>query len=120
MVRALFDQLTLVQDQNDIGMADGREAVRYHEGGAPDHKMLQRIKDDGLRFGVNRGGWLIQDENRSVLEKGARHGDALALPAGELRAALTEQSLILMGQSHDEIVRVSRLGRLNNVVHARL
>ena len=81
MVRALSDQLTLVQDQNDIGMADGREAVRYHEGGAPDHQIFQRVKDDGLRFRVNRGGRLIQDENRCVFEKGARDGDALALTA---------------------------------------
>ena len=47
---------------------------------------------------VDRRRRLVEDQDRRVLEERARDGDALALAAGELRAALAELGLVALRQ----------------------
>ena len=43
---------------------------------------------------VDAGERLVEDQDRGVLEEGARDGDALALAAGEARAALADERVV--------------------------
>ena len=72
-VRALFDDTPFVQHHNAIGVLDRGQAVRDHDGRAPAHQLLERRLDQPLGLGVERGGGLVEDQDRRILEK--RTGD---------------------------------------------
>ena len=50
--------------------------------------------DRGLDLAVERGGGLVEHQDRRVLEDHARDRDALALAAGELDAALADLGVV--------------------------
>ena len=61
-----------------------------------------------LGLGVERGGGLVEDQDRRVLQHRARDREPLALPGRELRAALAEQRVVALGQRGDELVGARR------------
>ena len=50
--------------------------------------------DRGLDLAVERGGGLVEHQDRRVLQDHAGDGDALALAAGELDAALADMGVV--------------------------
>ena len=67
--------------------------------------------DKSLRFGIERRRGFVENENGRVDEKGARDRDALALSAGETRAALAEYGVVTLRQLGDEPVGIGGPGR---------
>ena len=57
-----------------------------------------------LGLGVERGGGLVEDQDRSVLQHRAGDGEALALAGRELRAALAQQRVEAVLLALDELV----------------
>ena len=57
-----------------------------------------------------RGGRLVEQDDRRVLEKGAGDGDALALSAGQLHAVLAAGRIVAPLEARDEVMRIGRLG----------
>src|SRR5262249_52087343 len=53
---------------------------RYH--GAAVHQLLQSLADGALGLAVERGGRLIEQQQRRIFQDRARNCDALALAAG--------------------------------------
>ena len=56
--------------------------------------MGKTLLDRGLDLGIERRGRLVEHEDRRVLQKHARDGDALALSAREFDAALADQGVV--------------------------
>mmetsp|Transcript_2387 Transcript_2387/g.6020 ORF Transcript_2387/g.6020 Transcript_2387/m.6020 type:complete len:301 (-) Transcript_2387:1246-2148(-) len=101
-------------DHDLVGRLYGGQAVRDDQHGAPRHQPRQRALHRGLRHAVQRGGGLIQNDDRAVLEQRARNGDALALAARQQSAALAHNGVVAVRQLRDKLVRVGRLrGRLD-------
>ena len=69
VVRAPFDDLTLIEDQNGADIAKGREPMRDEERRAPLDQSLERVENDGLRPRVDRGRRLVEDEDRCVIQE---------------------------------------------------
>src|SRR5208337_901463 len=84
---AALDDAAACEYEDAVGVADGREPVRDHEGGAALHHLGKRRLH--ARFGerIERAGRLVQDENRGILKERAGDREALALAAGEQPAA---------------------------------
>ena len=74
------------------------------EGGAALHQVAEAGLDHGLGFGVQGAGGLVEDEDARVGKDGAGDGEALALAAGELDAALADDSVVLLGEAFGEFV----------------
>src|SRR5205807_6623500 len=74
-----------------------------------------RLLDVTLRLRIERGGRLVEQDDRRILDQGARYGDALALAARQLQAALADLSVVAVGKSRDEIVRMSGFGRRHDL-----
>ena len=53
-MRTLLDDAPVVEDNNLVGIADGREPVGYDEGGAAFHNGVHTLLHKLLRAGVNR------------------------------------------------------------------
>ena len=82
VVLAVLDDLAALDHQNGVGVHDGVQAVGDHDGGAVLAEMLDRLLHALFGFGIQRGGRLIEQDDRRVLDQRARHRDALALAAG--------------------------------------
>jgi len=85
-VRPRCQDAAILQHHDLVRVLDGREAVGDDECGAVVHQGVQRALNLAFGVGVQRGRGLVQDEDAGVLEKGARDGNALTLPAGEPRS----------------------------------
>ncbi len=79
------------EHRDAVRVLNGREAVGDDDAGAALHQALQRLLHQALALAVERGGGLIEQQDARVFEDRAGDGDALALPAAELDAALADQ-----------------------------
>src|SRR5882762_11055896 len=86
------------QHDDEVGVLHRREAVRDDEHGAVRHEALDRLLHEPFRFGVERAGRFVENEDRRIAEQRARDGDALALAAAEPRAAFAEHRVVGLGQ----------------------
>ena len=100
MVAGLHDA-PLHEHHDAIGALDGRQAMGDHDGGAPAHQRLERSLHRALALGVERRGRLVEQQDGRVLEDGARDGQALALPAGELGAVLADLRVQPLGVARE-------------------
>ena len=78
-VRAALDDLTVPQYQDLIRLANGAQTMGDDEAGAVGHEAFQRLLDQLFRRRVHAGGRFIQNQDRRVLQQGARDADALLL-----------------------------------------
>src|SRR5690242_10580473 len=83
-VRAAFDDLPFVHDDDAIRMFDGGQAMRNHERGAIALEIVDCILNASLGFGIERRHGFVEHQHRRVLEQRASDGHALPLPAGKL------------------------------------
>ncbi len=81
---------------------------------------MDRILNEHLGLRVHRRGGLIEDQQPRVVENGARDRDPLSLPARQPHAALSHLRVVGIRQLHDEIVRVGRLCRRDDLSLRRL
>src|SRR5579871_213142 len=107
LVGAAFDDLSLFDDEDLLGATDSGETVGYDEGCAALHEVAQAVLNHGFGLGVEGAGGLVEDEDAWVGQNGAGDGDALALSAGELDAALAYDGLVLLGEALGKLVYTS-------------
>lgn len=87
-MRAALDDLAVLQDQDLVGGADRREAVRDDQGRAARQCVRQCFADRGLGLGVQVRGRLVEDDDLGLREQQPRDGQPLALTAGKPVPAL--------------------------------
>ena len=74
----------IFQGINDVGINDLRDAVRNDDEGAVFLDGVDAVLDLLRRDGIQRCGWLVQEDDRRILEEHAGNGDALLLTARKL------------------------------------
>ena len=114
---ALLADHAVPDDQDAVGVADGREAMGDNQGGAPLGQLVKGPLDLGLRHAVQGGGGLVQNQHRRVLEENPGDGNALFLPAGEEGPPLAHVGLEAVGHGHDIVIDLRPLGRGDHLVH---
>ena len=80
-MRAFLDDSAVVHDDDAVGGADGREAVRDDDGGAVVHQPVERVLDQPLAFRVERGRRFVEQKQGRVAQQRPGDGDAMALAA---------------------------------------
>ena len=97
-MRALLDDPAVLEHDDQVGAADGREPVRDDERGAAGEQARERLLDHGLAGDVDARGRLVEDQQARVGEQRAGERDQLALADRERRAALGDRCLVAVGQ----------------------
>src|SRR5215216_3195563 len=82
LVRAALDDAPLVEDADEVRVADGRDAVRDDERGALAHHAAQAAQNLLLRVGVHGRERVVENEDARLTHDRARNRRALLLPAG--------------------------------------
>ncbi len=95
------------------------QAMCHDEGGPPPPQFVERLLHLAFRFRIERGGRLVEQKDRRVLQEGAGDGDALLLAAGKLGAELADISVVAEAKAADEGVRMGRPGRGDDFTLAR-
>ena len=78
-MRPLLDDLAVLEDDDQVGVADRRQAVRDDERGAAVQEPPQRVLDLALRADVDRARRLVEDQDPRVGEQRTGERDELAL-----------------------------------------
>ena len=94
---AAFDDATVLHDADQIGLADGRQAVSDHDHGAALDDMFERFLELRLGVAVERAGRLVEQHDRRLAEHGAGKRDALLLAARQVHATLADLIVIAAG-----------------------
>ena len=111
-MRAFLDDAALIQHHDQVGIHHTLDAMGDDEGGAPNVQAAQRLTDEGLGFGIHRGGRVVQDQDARVFEQRAGDRDALLLPARQGDALFADQCIVSMGEGHDHVMHRRHLRRL--------
>src|SRR5579885_64801 len=101
-----LDDPTALDDDDQVGAADGREAVRDDDCRAPARQVRERLLHKPLRLGVERRRCFVENQHRSIGEDGARDGEALPLPARKKYPALADDGVVAARQLTYELVGV--------------
>src|SRR5439155_1316885 len=112
----LLDDLSMLEDDDQVRVADGRETVRDDERGASGEQQAKGLLDLPFRADVDRRGRLVEDEDPRVREQRARKRDELALAEGQASAALLQLRLVAALEPEDELVRADRSSPTNDVL----
>ena len=85
-------------------LADRREPVRDHNGGAPGEQPLESLLDSALGMEVDVRGGLVEHEDAGIGDQRTGEGDQLALSGRELGAPLTDLGVVTAVELADELV----------------
>ena len=107
---ALFDDIAVAHDQNEVGAANGRQTVGDDEAGTAFHEGIHGLLDLDLSTGIDAGGGLIENEDLGVGQDGTGNGQQLLLTLRDVGAFLVEDGVITLGQSADEVVGTGSTG----------
>ena len=91
---AHLDDLAAVHDDQAIGLAQRRQAVRDGDGRPALHEVVERLLDFLLGGRIHGRRGLVHDQDARVDEQRARNRNALALTARQRLAALTHQRVV--------------------------
>ena len=81
---ALFPNLTVFQKVDPVCVGDGRQAVGDDDDQSVFCRLVQGVDQVGLRFRVEGGRWLIENQNACIPQEPACDGDPLFLPHRQL------------------------------------
>src|ERR1017187_1024024 len=109
-VGADFADLPLFEHHNFVRAAYRGKPVRDDDDGAVLHQVGQRPLYQHFALRVQVAGGFVQDQDGRVLQQGSRDGEALALSAGKLDAAIANHGVVAFREALDEFVGEGGLG----------
>ena len=110
-MRALLEDLAVLDDDDAVRVAHGGEPVGDDEDGAPLHQRVHAALDMLLGARVDGARGLVEDHDRRIGDRSAGDGEQLALALGEVRAVAGDDRIVAVRQVADEAVRVRALRR---------
>src|SRR6266480_111399 len=87
LVCSLLDDPAVLEDDDQVGIANRRQPVGDDEGCSPGEQQPQRPLDLALGADVDRGGGLVQNQDPGIGEQRARQRNELPLAEREARPA---------------------------------
>ena len=87
---ALFDDLSVREDDYVVRVPYRREPVRDYKHRADVHHLLERVLDEHFGLGVDVRGRLVEDHDLRLVDYRSREGQELSLTGGEVASALLD------------------------------
>ena len=115
-MRAALHDPAAIDDEDLIGMLDGREPVRDDDNRLPPRELGEGLLYEGLVLRVDARRRLVEDHDRGVLEQRAGDGDALLLPSREGVSRLAHHGAVPLGELPHELVHARPTRRLGDLL----
>ena len=97
---ALFEHVSVLQHQDQVGVFDGGQPVGNDEGGAVLHQLVHGVLDLQFGAGIHAAGGLVQNEHGLVGDHGPGDGQLLLLSLGEADMVV-QNGIVTLGQGTD-------------------
>ena len=110
LVRALLDDLAVVDDQNHVGLTDRRKPVRDDERGRALHQRVRRLLNQHFGFRIHGAGRLVEHKNLRPGDHRAGEGNELLFAGGELVAAFADVRIVALFELRRDSIRADRSG----------
>ena len=114
LVRAFFDDVALVHNEDYVCVLDGGEAVRNDKRCLVLHKFFKRLLDFEFGAGVDGTRGLVEYEHRRMREHDSCDAQKLLLSLRYVAAVVVENRVIAVFKVGDEVVNVRRLCRFDD------
>src|SRR5437868_4439924 len=98
-MRAFFDDLAALDNDEFVGIAHRRETMGDYEGGLACPQPFQRFDQHQVGLGIESAGRLVEDENWGVFEERPGDGEPLPLSSRQRGPALTDNGVVAIGQA---------------------
>ena len=118
-MRAALDDASLLQEHDLVGIHERSQAVRDDDRRPGRGLCPQRLADALLGGGVDRGGRVVEHQDRRREEDAAGDRHALPLAARERHATLPDQRLVALRQPRDVVVQPRDLAGLGDALAVR-
>ncbi len=112
IVRPTLHDLPVLQDEDLIRGAHGRDAMRHDDRRSLAHHRGQSREDLLFRVRIHGRERIVQDQDLRVDRQRARDGGTLLLPAGERDAALADHGVVSFRKIAEIRVEPRHLGRV--------
>ena len=112
----LLHNLTLVNNDNFIGILNGTQSVSDNHRGTPLQQLIQRILNELLALGIKSRGRLVKDKYIGVFQHRTGNAQTLTLTAREFRSTISDICVVALRTLHNKVVRICHLARLNNLL----
>ena len=121
---ALADEVGVLAHGDDLAAIHDDDLVRVHQRGDAlgDDDLRhfrplrgQRLTDHGVGLGIDGAGGIVEDQHLRLFEQRAGDAEALALAAGDVRAALLDVGIVLVGELLDEVVRLRQFAGVDHL-----
>ena len=119
MTSPLHD-FAFVHHTDEVGILDGREAVGNHQRRAVAHEVFERLLHKPFRLGIESRRSLVENQDRRVLQDGPGDAHPLALSARQAAAPVADAGIVSLLGSHDKVVGIGNLGRLDYLLHGSI
>src|SRR5262245_33935220 len=100
-MRSQFDDPSLVQHGDAVGIANCRNTVRNENRRAPLHDLAQMIENLVFGMGIDAGERVVENQNSRAPQQRARDRSALFLAAGEGDSALADRRCVALWETLD-------------------
>ncbi len=114
-VRPLLDHASVIEHQDEIGVADRGETVGDDQVRAACEQRRQRFLHLPLGDGIECARRLVENEDARILQDGARDRQPLPLAAGEAITAFADHGVVSVGQRSDGVVDLRTPGGILDV-----
>src|SRR2546426_10251261 len=91
-----LDDAPALDDQDLVGAPDRGQPVGDDEGGPAAHQKREAFLNQRLGFRVEARSGLVEDQDSGVCQNSAGAGDSLALGAGKLYVAVSNDGVIVL------------------------
>lgn len=108
-VVAALHNASVLDEQYRVSIADGAQTVCNDNGGMFFYVGHQRFLEEVLRFVVQSGCGLVQNEHLRVAQQGAGNAEPLALATGKPHPTVTDDSLIALLHFRYELMGLGNL-----------
>src|SRR3954468_4993831 len=113
MGAALYNR-PAAHDEDSVAVHDRLEPVRHEDDGPHALQGPERFDQMPLVLGIQRASRLVEVQERGLREQRAGDGDALALAAGQVLAAVAQMGFVALRQILDEPGRARHRGGLGD------
>ena len=103
-VGSALDDLAVLHNEDEIGVANRRKAMGDREDRAIRHELYKRVLHQLLGYRIERTRRLVENEDRGLADGSASDVEELPLTLREVGTVTLEHRVVSVGETHDEAV----------------
>ncbi|MNJ61130.1 hypothetical protein D3C77_569030 [compost metagenome] len=106
----------MIHHQNQIRILNRRQTVGNNKACSPLHELIHCFLDINFRPRIHAARCFIQNKNSRIGENSPGNRQQLLLALRNVGGLLIQDRIVAVGQRTDEVIRLRRLCRLDNVL----